>query len=180
VIRRIIILAAVLLLLLAFRAYRKRIRSAAVSNDPNVFMPMAAEEAVIYAAKRGKTLDYSAESIKTVEALLGELHDSHARGNLPEKNLHVHALDFGGYIGEVLRRKFGGTWATDHPVAGPGSFPIRWKSDSFPVTWCGKRIINGDEDNVWVKFQVVTSDEYQNQAAPTRQDDQSTNFSGEK
>jgi len=177
--RRFIILFAVVLVLLVIRAYR-RIRSAATSDDPNLFMPMAAEAAVRYAAKHGKTLDYSTESIRTVEALLGELHDSHAHGSLPRMVLNVHALEFGGYIGEVLRLKYGGSWATDHTVAGPGSFPIHWKSsDSFPVTWCGKRILNGDEENVWVKFQVVTSDAYQNQAAPTTQDDKDTNSPGD-
>jgi hypothetical protein len=178
-IRRIIILAAVLLLLAAFRAYRKKIRSA--SSDPNVFMPLAAEAAVAYASQHGKTLDYSPESIKTVETLLAELHDAHSQGNLPEKTLHIRALEFGGYIGEVLRRKYGGSWATDHSVAGPGAFPIHWKSsDSFPVGWCGKRILNGDEDNVWVKFQIVTSDEYQNQAIPTTRNDKNPDSSNEQ
>ena len=170
-IRRIIILAAVLLLLAAFRAYRKRIRSA--PNDPNVFMPLAAEAAVAYASQHGKILDYSPESIKTAETLLADLHDAHSHGNLPEKTLHIRALEFGGYIGEVLRRKCGGSWSTDHSVAGPGSFPLHWKDgESFPVGWCGKRILNGDEDNVWVKFQIVTSDAYQHSETPTTQNDQ--------
>ena len=42
---------------------------------------------------------------------------------------------------------------------------LYWKqSQSFPVGWCGKRILNGDEDNVWHKYQVLTSDEYQSGA----------------
>ena len=67
---------------------------------------------------------------------------------------------FGAYIGEVIRRKFGGSWSVDHAVAGPQTFPINWHGrEAFPVGWCGKRILNGDEDNVWFKFQVVTSEE---------------------
>jgi hypothetical protein len=49
-----------------------------------------------------------------------------------------------------------GSWAIDHEVAGPGSFPIRWGDhESFPIGWCGKRIINGEEDNVWFKFRAL-------------------------
>jgi hypothetical protein len=49
-----------------------------------------------------------------------------------------------------------GTWAVDHKVAGPGSFPIRWgEHEAFPIGWCGKRIVNGEEDNVWFKFQLL-------------------------
>ena len=33
--------------------------------------------------------------------------------------------------------------------------PIRCKGDSFPMGWCEKRIVNGDEDNVWVKYTVL-------------------------
>ena len=175
--RRFIILFAVVLVLLVLRIYRKKVPSAGVSNDPNLFMPSAAEDAIDYASERGKKLDYSVESVKSVDALLGELHEVHAKGNLSDKDVKIHAPRFGAYIGEVIRRGYGGTWAIDHSVAGPGSFPLHWKSDSFPVTWCGKRILNGEEDNVRVKFQVVTSDEYQNQPAPTTQNDQSTDSS---
>jgi len=93
-----------------------------------------------------------------VDSLLGELHDLRDKQRLSNQDLNAHALHFGAYIGEVIRRKFGGSWATDHPVAGPKSFPIHFLGgDSFPIGWCGKRILNGDEDNVWFKYQVVTS-----------------------
>jgi hypothetical protein len=103
--------------------------------------------------------------VKTVESILGELHEDHAKGLLSGEQVNVNALRYGAYIGEVLRRTYGGTWATDHPMGGPKSYPIRCKNyESFPVRWCGKRILNGDEDNVWFKFQVFTSDKYQSLA----------------
>jgi hypothetical protein len=59
-------------------------------------------------------------------------------------------------VGEVIRRMHNGSWGIDHDVAGPGSFPIRWADhESFPIGWCGKRILNGEEDNVWFKFRML-------------------------
>jgi hypothetical protein len=138
----------------------------AASDDPNVFMPAMAADAVKFAADRGLTLDYSADSVRTVESLLGKLHDEHVDRPMSSEEIQRHAFQFGGYIGEILRRKYAGTWAKDHPVVGPSTFPINWNGgSSFPVGWCGKRILNGDEDNVWIKFQTVISKDYQPGAA---------------
>ena len=156
----IIFVVAVVLFLFGYHLSRtRRMRSpATLSNDPNVFMPLMADRAVQFAMEKGKHLDYSPESIKTVDFLLGELHDLRAKRQLSDHDLNTHALHFGAYIGEILRRKFGGSWATDHPVAGPKSFPIHFfGGDAFPIGWCGKRILNGDEDNVWFKYQMVIS-----------------------
>src|SRR5688572_24859797 len=161
-----IIIVAVLgiVAVVAFRALTRKPKPTQ-SDDPNVFMPLLAEEAVKFASARGATLDYSPDSVERVESLLGELHESRSAGKLADRDLNLHAHQFGAYIGEVLRRKYGGHWAEDHEVAGPKSFPVHWKeSQSFPVGWCGKRILNGDEDNVWFKLQVLTSDEYQSGA----------------
>jgi hypothetical protein len=162
-----IIIVAVLAIvtIVAFRAMTRKPSKATPSDDPNVFMPLLVEEAVKFAAGRGATLDYSPDSVQRVESLLGELHESRSAGKLADRDLNLHAHQFGAYIGEVLRRKYGGHWTEDHEVAGAKSFPIHWKDgQSFPVGWCGKRILNGDEDNVWHKYQVVTSDEYQSDA----------------
>jgi len=156
--QQLIILVAVVLVLLGYRLSRRpRIQSPGkLSDDPNVFMPLMADRAVQFAKERGKALDYSPESIKVVDSLLGELHDLRDKQRLSNEDLNAHALHFGAYIGEVIRRKFGGSWATDHPVAGPNSFPMHsLGSDSFTIGWCAKRIVNGDDDSVWFKYQVV-------------------------
>jgi hypothetical protein len=138
-----------------------------IPTDPNEFMPMMADRAVAFARQGGKVLDYSPGSIKSVEAVLEELHQARSKQQLSDADVNVNAIRYGAYIGEVLRRKYGGTWAIDHPVAGPKTYPIHWKGgESFPVGWCGKRILNGEEDNVWFKFQVVTSDAYRGGTQP--------------
>lgn len=160
----IIVVVVAVVIVIGYRAYTRwsQLARTTVPTDPNQFMPEMADQAVRYAAERGKTLDSTPESVKTVESLLGDLHKSHADHQLADSEVNVQALHFGAYIGEVIRRKYGGSWGTDHPVAGPRSFPIHWKDgESFPIGWCGKRILNGDEDNVWFKFQVVTSDRFQ-------------------
>ncbi|HEY7119027.1 MAG TPA: hypothetical protein VH475_20725 [Tepidisphaeraceae bacterium] len=156
----IILVVVLAIAVVGYRAYKRR-SAPPIPTDPNEFMPEMADRAVQYASAHGKALDYSPGSVEAVESLLGELHELRSRQQLSDQDVNVQALHFGAYIGEVLRREYGGSWATDHAVAGPKSFPIHWKdSESFPIGWCGKRILNGDEDNVWFKFQVVTSDEY--------------------
>jgi hypothetical protein len=159
----ILILVAVAVIAIV-RDYLRRKRlanSASLASDPNDFMPQMANEAVQYATGHGKTLDFTPDSVKVVESLLGELHESRAKRELSDRDLNIRALQFGAYIGEVIRRKYNGSWGSDHPVAGPKSFPIRFNEhDSFPVGWCGKRMLNGDEDNIWIKFKMVTSDEF--------------------
>lgn len=69
----------------------------------------------------------------------------------------VAAVRYEADVGEVIRRMHDGSWAFDHEVvAGPGSFPIRWRDDeAFRLGWCRERIVNGEEDDVWFKFRVL-------------------------
>jgi hypothetical protein len=157
-----IIIIGVLLFLAAFliRVLTWKKKGQAPMNLDDT-MARRAEEAVKFANDRGVTLDYSPESVQQVERILAELHQARSKGQLPDSDLDLHAHGFGAYIGEIIRRKYKGHWERDSDVAGPNSYPIHWNGgQSFPIAWCGKRIINGEEDNVWFKFQVVTSDAY--------------------
>jgi hypothetical protein len=139
---------------------RKRQPSVTVPPDVNAEMPLLAQDAVKWAAEKKVTLDYTPESVERVEGLLAELHEKRAAGHLPDDQVTRAAVRYGAYVGEVLRRMHNGSWAIDHEVVGPGTFPIRWgEHESFPIGWCGKRIINGEEDNVWVKFRVLLLDD---------------------
>lgn len=101
-------------------------------------------------------LDYSVDSIKKVEEILGRMHEQYVRD---KSSLSVNALAsmYGAYIGEVIRRSEPGSrWDRDHPVFGEKSYPLRWAArDTFPMGWCYKRITEGDGDNVWVKYTVL-------------------------
>lgn len=160
-----IVLAVAATLIVAYRFYMRKTFSllspTSTSNDLNQFMPELADRAVKFVSEHGNKLDYSFASIKVVELELGKLHDLRIAKRLSDRELHDHAMSFGAYIGEIIRRKYGGTWKTDHSIAGPDTFPMHWNDhESFPVGWCGKRMLNGEEDNVWFKFQLITSDNY--------------------
>lgn len=120
-------------------------------------------EAVSIAKEQyGMSLDFSPASVQNVETILGKLHDEYHRRNTTEGQNGL-ALAFGAYIGEVTRREAGdGRWAPDDPNFGVGSMPLYWRGHTtFPVSWCLKRLVNGDVDNVWIKYRLIVHDPLQ-------------------
>ena len=101
-------------------------------------------------------LQYSIDSIHQVEALLGQLHEKYLKD---PQSIAVNGLSsaYGAYIGEVIRRtELGAHWERDHEVAGEKSYPLTSGGGaSFPMGWCYKRIVDGEEDNVWVKYSMI-------------------------
>ena len=104
-------------------------------------------------------LDYSLESIKKVEKILGKLHDEYARTGSDE-GMNGVALEFAAYIVKVIERNFEpGEWRRDHPELGPDTFPYHWRDgDMFPFAWCQKRIFDGPGDDIWAKFNIIVLD----------------------
>jgi hypothetical protein len=126
-------------------------------NDVQQEMAKLSAEAIQMAlAEHRAPLDYSVESVQRVEAILGSLYDRPSKDALTLERRRYVAVRYGAYVGEVIRRKWGGHWEQDHSVAGPGSFPIKSQGhESFPIAWCFKRLTNGPEDNVWDKLQIL-------------------------
>ena len=139
-----------------WRLYRASRRPAAE------LMPLLAEQAVANAATHNIHFDYTTDSIQQVETLLAAMHDAYVT-DPSAVSVNLSAMRYGAYIGEAIRRSdplcqndptCG--WQTDHHVAGPKSYPFSWRGgESFPTAWCYKRIVNGDEDNVWVKYTLL-------------------------
>jgi hypothetical protein len=102
-------------------------------------------------------LDYSSDSIEEVERILDKIHQQHLKNPIGKSELNRLGLKWGGYVGEVIKRVKKAEWQLDSKVGGPASLPIVYEKsgESFPVSWCLKRIVNGDEDNVWSKFNVL-------------------------
>ena len=46
-----------------------------------------------------EVLDFSPDSIETVESVHAQIHESHATNQIPDAELIRHALNWGGYIG---------------------------------------------------------------------------------
>jgi hypothetical protein len=115
-------------------------------------------------------LDYGVESIKQVETVLGGIHDQYVKN---QSSIAVNGLAsaYGAYLGEVIRRtESNAHWETSDPVGGEKSYPLVWGTGNcFPMAWCYRRIINGDEDNVWIKYQVLKKHAAEPPPAPKQQ-----------
>ena len=153
-----IALLALVLLIAALVVLRAKVKAPSTSaDDIQVGMKDAAAEAVgVAKAKHGVTLDYSPRSVEAVEAILAKLHEEHREAPFSLAREKEEGWRWGAYVGEVILRLTPGHWEMDHVAAGKGSFPVRVaRGDSFPIGWCRKRIVNGPEDNVWHKFQIL-------------------------
>jgi hypothetical protein len=119
-------------------------------------MTWLADQGVTLARDHQIVLDYSEESIQKAEFVLGKLHDEDRAGKLT-KGTNGLAMAMGAYVGECIRRhEADAHWERDHPVGGEKSYPLHWRGgESFPMAWCYKRIVNGPEDNIWVKYTLI-------------------------
>ncbi len=125
-------------------------------RNTDEMMAYLAGEATKWVKKdRGIDLDYSLESVRVVEEELGRISKGVDKAS-PQQGTFGTAMGYGAYIGEVFRRRDGGSWAVDHPTGGPRSYPLTTKSNAviFPVDWCWRRLTNGEEDNVYQKAMV--------------------------
>lgn len=124
-------------------------------------MAEGAERAVAWAADQQLELDYSLDSVRIVERRLAALHEAVPRGlfgrlwtdGLSEADIQVAAMMFGAYVGEVLKKEFGGYWS-DESLLDPGSKVLtlhfeNGRGEVWPQIKVEKRLRNGPEDNVW-------------------------------
>jgi len=130
-------------------------------------MQYLAAQAVEMADKNfGIKLDYTPGSIERVEGILGKLHEEYVTTK-PSDGLQGLSMAYGAYIGEAMRRSEpGAKWERDDPVEGKKSYPLIWRGGaSYVCAWCYRRIMNGDEDNVWFKYQAVKNESWKNPGA---------------
>jgi hypothetical protein len=117
------------------------------------------KQALELAKELRKNLDFSNESIQTVEAILGEVHD-HYKQSKDDTGLNGIAFQLGAYIATTIQRNFNeGTLNRDDPTMGQGTFPFAFRDGTiFPFAWCQKRIFDGPADNVFSKYRVLVLD----------------------
>jgi len=113
-------------------------------------------------------LDFSEASVEKVEKIMRQFYDSLPRGFFqklfkrppPPETIDQVCKMFGAYIGEVLRRRFGGEWMFDEKTF-PGTRIISLQRDGmriWPTAKIHKRITNGAEDNVWHYFKILNEE----------------------
>jgi hypothetical protein len=107
----------------------------------------------------GVNLDYSPDSVKEVEKILATKYELQKTHPMTETEKADAANLWGAYIGEVMKRMHPAHWTRDSTAAGKDALPIVFNDsgeESYPCTWVYHRLVNGDEDNVWVKFHFIT------------------------
>lgn len=115
----------------------------------------AAEAAISHAKEyHSVDLDYSPDTVRKVEEILAALLQGSTK--LSDDEINNAATMYGGYIGEVMRRKWGGKWYWECNIA-PGARVLALQigyNKLFPVNKVQKRLIQGSGDDVWFYYQV--------------------------
>jgi hypothetical protein len=141
----------------AWKAVRQRGQGAPSFATAEEFIAFASQNAVTDAETYEHTkLDYSVDSLKQVDQILGHVHDAYVK-NPSSVRLRGISTEYGAYIGEVIRRSRPNVyWTRDSEVMGKKSYALHWKTgESYPFTWCAERITDGDGDSIWVKYSVI-------------------------
>jgi hypothetical protein len=131
-------------------------------------MAAYASDAVDHArSKFGIALDYSPQSIEQVEQVLSRLYAKTPRGiwKFLKKGPSEEVVDtlckmYGGYIGEVFRRVHGGHWEIRRDLVWTTAAVIALSRSGgmtfFPPSKVYKRLTDGDGDNVWTYYRVLS------------------------
>lgn len=137
-----------------------------MSQTPTVNDMMAAYslDAVDFARSQFDVeLDFSEASVELIEEILEELYATMPKGIIgktlskkpsPEQ-IDRMAKMLGGYVGEVMRRSWGGHWKLEteaFPRETVITLELAKGGDVWPHFKAGKRLVNGPEDNVWHYF----------------------------
>ena len=99
-----------------------------------------------------QTLDFTSESIDALDEILVMVGES------PERDVDFEARLWGSYLGEVVRRRYAGTWEmTEYPggaVAVP-AVDVRG-SRLFPLMKVFRRLTVGDEEDLRGFYVMIT------------------------
>ena len=128
-----------------------------------------AESAIELARDFQVHLDYSEDSVQGLERILAQLSQEHRAflashpatrdaAGVDEQMIMMCKL-WGGYLGEVVRRRWGGEWNMEtYPGAHFATLTLNVRgSKLFPSMKVYRRLTEGDSDNVWAFYQKVRS-----------------------
>ena len=97
-------------------------------------------------------LDFTSESIDSLDEILVRVGES------PELDIDFEVRLWGSYLGEVLRRRYAGTWEmTQYPggIAAVPAVELRG-SRLFPLMKVYRRLTEGEEEDLRTFFSMVT------------------------
>jgi hypothetical protein len=102
-----------------------------------------------------ESLDFSDDSLDAIERILSALHNRSMKtppDPLTEEEIATASKMWGVYVGEVVRRYYGGQWAT----SADGVLQINLSGTSpQPIVKVRKRIVHGPSDNIRFFFASI-------------------------
>ena len=127
-------------------------------------MQAYAEQAVAAARQFQVELDYSEESLQQVEAILGGLQSGAASAAPSDAEAEDLCKVWGGYLGEVVRRRWGGEWVLgNYPGGNVLTVALSTPGGTvFPSMKIYRRLNQGATENVWL-FYCMMRDRFRTQ-----------------
>jgi hypothetical protein len=132
-------------------------------------MHVHADDAVNYAAKRFRyRLDFSGGSLEQVDRMLGVMYfdvprtawakiKSRLTGHEPsDEELWTLSKMWGGYVGEVIRRQWGGTWKSSLQPDGSVQISLDVRGHRiYPCDEVRRRLVEGKGDGSTGMYRLV-------------------------
>lgn len=116
-----------------------------------------AEQAVQTARASNAQLDYSENSLMEVETILAQLARQMTDGTPGSQDVGEVCKMWGSYLGEVVRRHFGGEWSIEtYPGKQFATLTLSVGGNKlFPTMKVHRRLTQGEEDSVWSFYKMV-------------------------
>lgn len=123
----------------------------------------SAEQVSRALSQPGYRADFSLESLKEVDRFFDEqvLNGKPKVGGLLSQELGARLFAIGAYVGEVIRRQYGGQWqGDDNDPQAEINIALRLGTGAtlWPVQRVMKRFKNGAQDGIWI-YGVVAAPE---------------------
>jgi hypothetical protein len=131
---------------------RKRLESLPFRDLGTMMDGYARAAAAVARSDFQQKLDFTSESIDRLDEILVRVGES------PELDLDFEVRLWGSYLGEVLRRRYAGTWEMTQYPGGALAVPavdVRG-SRLFPLMKVYRRLTEGDEEDLRAYYSMVT------------------------
>ncbi len=128
------------------------------THDSVESMVRAYSQAAVELAREFKAaLDYTDNSVMEVEVILAQFAQDLASAKPPADEMDEMCKLWGCYLGEVVRRRFGGEWGIEtYPGKQFATLTLNVGGNKlFPSMKIHRRLTEGDNDNVWTFYKMV-------------------------
>ena len=116
-----------------------------------------AEQAVVLAHEFHAQLDFTENSLMEVETILARLSREMPQSKPSSGDVSEICKIWGSYLGEVVRRRFGGDWSIEtYPGKQFATLTLTVNGNKlFPSMKVHRRLTEGEADNVWTFYKMV-------------------------